>query len=725
MPDRASSTRADPPAASPRRLPTAREAALAWLHLAAVCAFAIAQPLLHQLGNAPAFFAAHDSTRWEVIGFGVVLAAGPPTILLALEVLAGLAWPPARRITHRVLMALALALFVLQHLQALPTVAAFVVAIIVGAGLCAIYVQERWARSMASVLAIAPALFLLLFVFASPVKKLTLESTAQAFTTNGTSTPPIIFVQLDAFPLDGLLAPDGSIDATRYPNFARLAGTSTWYRNATTAHENTVLSVPSILDGRTPHGQPILADHPNNLFTLLGRAYHVDAYQSVTSLCPPALCTSPEDKSASSRLGLLADDTTVVYEHSILPHKIVETLPSITESWRDFRAAQRKPVPDPKTVGLVLSELAGGTRPQAFREMVARMKPEARPLLSYMHILLPHEPRQYLPSGREYQAGADLDPSLDGWPSFRDEFLSEQALQRSLLQNGFVDRLLGEMIDHLERVGMWNKAMVVLVADHGESFQRATHPVPEKLPGALSWRRAVTPQNVEHIAPVPLFVKYPGQTKGAADGRYVKTIDVLPTIAQTLGIRLPFHVDGSSLKDPAYHGHADVAVGSTAGGAVHIAIPELERRRQATRDREAALFGTGDGGPGLFGIGPAPELHGKALSDLRVVPGAGLTARLEHPRELAHVNLRTAAGIPADVTGFIDGGDPAGHDLAIAVNGRVVATGVSFAPIGQNRVSFSVMIPDSSLRQGANDVRVFEIASDASGTVLRRLPPAG
>ena len=40
----------------------------------------------------------------------------------------------------------------------------------------------------------------------------------------------------------------------------------------------------------------------------------------------------------------------------------------------------------------------------------------------------------------------------------------------------------------------------------------------------------MTRRNVEDIAPVPLFVKLPGQRRGRVVGRHVETIDVLPTI---------------------------------------------------------------------------------------------------------------------------------------------------------------------------------------------------
>src|SRR4051812_15425013 len=49
----------------------------------------------------------------------------------------------------------------------------------------------------------------------------TLPGTAeQAHSAEG--RPPVVFVVFDEFPADDLLRPNGSIDAERFPNFARL-----------------------------------------------------------------------------------------------------------------------------------------------------------------------------------------------------------------------------------------------------------------------------------------------------------------------------------------------------------------------------------------------------------------------------------------------------------------------------------------------------------------------
>ena len=68
-------------------------------------------------------------------------------------------------------------------------------------------------------------------------------------------------------------------------------------------------------------------------------------------------------------------------------------------------------------------------------------------------------------------------------------------------------------------------ALVIVTADHGVSFRREVRGVTR-----LSL-------NMADIAAVPLFVKYPGQTRGRTDRRAASVIDVLPTIADVLEIR--------------------------------------------------------------------------------------------------------------------------------------------------------------------------------------------
>jgi hypothetical protein len=145
---------------------------------------------------------------------------------------------------------------------------------------------------------------------------------------------------------------------------------------------------------------------------------------------------------------------------------------------------------------------------------------------------------------------------------------------------------------------------------------------------------------------------------------------------------------------------------------------EWERRRAALLQRKIRIFGDGADGPlRLFRIGPDQDLLFKPLSGFNVTNASG--ASFVAPDEFRHVDLRSPT-IPAQVTGHLNG-IPTGRDLAIAVNGKIEATTVSFHLATSKDVIFSAMVPESSFRQGANRVEVLEIEP---GGGLRRLGSA-
>ena len=78
----------------------------------------------------------------------------------------------------------------------------------------------------------------------------------------------VVMVVFDEFSGTTLLNDRMEIDARRFPQFARLAKTSTFYRNATTVHPRTNVAVPAILSGRFPETDlpPLAANYPGNLF---------------------------------------------------------------------------------------------------------------------------------------------------------------------------------------------------------------------------------------------------------------------------------------------------------------------------------------------------------------------------------------------------------------------------------------------------------------------------
>jgi hypothetical protein len=661
------------------------------LELSVLCGFAFAQPLFDLLGRNPEFFAVRGSPSGDIVLFAVALVLLPPLLLTAVEAVVGLAGARVRDAVHAVFVGLLGALIAIQVVKRIGSLpAALDLALALAAGLALAWVlvvrRARLAHTFVTVLSPAPVVFLLLFLLGSGVTQLVLPEDAKVAAPIERRGAPVVMVVFDEFPLTSLLDRDGRIDAVRYPNFATLAGRSTWYSHATTVFDSTTHAVPAILDGRRPRegSLPTLARHPNNLFTLLGQSYRFNVSEEATHLCPAKLCPNALQPGVGRRMRELSLDSGIVYAHLVLPAAFEDSVPSIAEGWGDFGGGDAGDA--------VLALLGGGGRPARFEDWVRSIRPSSTPALNFKHVLLPHVPWQYLPDGHGYVRSSTRLPGLVREEAANDPFLIRQQYQRHLLQVGFSDRLLGRLIDRLRETGLWDRALVVVTADHGVSFR-----VGQKD------RRAVTPENVEDIAPVPLFVKAPGQRTGRVSTSPVETIDILPTIAGELGIDLPWPVDGRSAEGPAPAGRPAVDMLTRAWQPLRLDAAELERRTRAAVARKVRFFGSGSDGPGLYAVGAHQELLGRPVSALGAVDGGGATAAIDVASALADVDL--SRELPAQLTGRISGAGPGRHDLAFAVNGRVVTVSQSFPWEGQE--GFSALVPPDAFRAGRNPVEVF------------------
>src|SRR5690606_1302822 len=144
-----------------------------------------------------------------------------------------------------------------------------------------------------------------------------------------TKPAPVVMVVFDEFPTGSLMKPDGQIDATRYPAFADLASSSTWYRNASAAGAYTPLAVPSIFTGIPPNHDnlPIAADHPRSIFTLLGGSYELRVMEAATKICPDQLCPPEDNATKEGSTDDLFSDLFVVSKYLLLPDTMTRNLP--------------------------------------------------------------------------------------------------------------------------------------------------------------------------------------------------------------------------------------------------------------------------------------------------------------------------------------------------------------------------------------------------------------
>ncbi len=677
-------------------VPQRRPLLVAWAHLAVLWAFAFAQPLLDVLGDSPEFFVARGNTRGDILVLTFALVLVPPTVLVLVEALLVRA-PRVRAAVHLAFVAVLTAAIALQVLKSLfggiGAAPAFVGALVLGAAGALLYARSQGVRSILTVLAPVPAVVIALFLLISPVSELILpQKEVSAAGLEGGSGAPVVMVVFDEMSGASLLDRNGRVDAGRFPHIAELARRSTWYRNATTVDYATQRAVPALLTGTRPPGDslPIASDHPRNLFTMLGERYRLDVHEAATQLCPERLCGERERAGEEDRLRSLADDLSVVSLHLLLPNELADDLPAVDATFQGFRDTGDSSAADRGAASVPDAAFRG--RPALWSRFLERLGAGGtRPQLHFLHIALPHWPYQYLPSGQEYSSDTSHIPGIDGSSWTSNDALIRQAYQRYLLQLGYVDRLVGRLLARLDATGTWDRSLVVVAADHGVSF-RPRQP-----------RRYATRRNFPDIASVPLFVKAPGQDRGRVDDSPAETVDVLPTIADLLGLDTGWRFDGRSVR----HGAGDrPTVAVLSGAEYRKPFAEFQRMRDREVTRRIGLFGSGADAGRLYSTGSYPELLGRRPGDLPAGAAGSARAEVDDLPLLAHVNP-AAALIPALASGSIEGSMSPGTPLALALNGRIRAVTEAYEQEG--RLRFSALLPPDAFRRGANRLAVYSV----------------
>lgn len=691
------------------------------LHVFVLSAFALAQPLYDLLARGPEFFLLRRSGAVDVsltvLAFSLVL----PGLLLAAEAAAGLLAPAARRMAHGLLVAGLAGLVVLPALGS-AGMAAVPLALGVGTLFAIAYARLAPVRLFLTVLTPAVVVFPALFVYRTWGLLAPVEGAWTAGAAPAKQLAPVVMIVLDEMSLSSLVDDRGGIDAEHYPHFARLARDSTWYRNATTVASVTQAAVPALLTGRY-HGPEAVADpsiRARNLFTLLAPSHALRVSETYVPYCPPSLCGEARDDGAPwRRRGEMLADLWTLALRSVLPRELWAWLPPIAYESVLLQDAGTDAVhADDRRTGKddSLADLA--YRRTMFSQFVDDVRPSTRPGLHYLHIMLPHEPSVYLPSGTICRGGRRREPWR--WPA--SEEVVATAYARHLLQVAYVDTMLGRLTERLRRAGLWESTLLVVTADHGVSFN----------PG--DFRRALSPTNYCDILRVPLFVKAPHQRAGRVDDRNVESVDVLPTMADLLGVPIPWVVDGGSLADatglPRPH---KTVLGPFAyeedplfrNGARFVPPPDLpivcadvERKRRWLDVTEGAWR------PGRARFDAATVgLIGRRLGDVEIGGRSEVTGRLSGP-ERSWRTPRAEGVLPCVVSGWVVGPDGKAPErtVAVALNGTIWAVARTVPGSGA-QASFTAIVPERAFRLGRNDVELFLVSADASPR-LEVLPPA-
>ena len=302
-----------------------------------------------------------------------------------------------------------------------------------------------------------------------------------------------------------------------------------------------------------------------------------------------------------------------------------------------------------------------------------------QPVFLYVHTMDSHSPylppppfdRKYEPHPEPGRAAAE--PSDYKVPLDRDRIVAQY--------DGTVaygDQQFGRFLQGLRERGLYDSALVVFVADHGEEF--------------LDHRGWVHGHTLfDELVRVPLVVKYPGRREaGRRVASQVQLIDVLPTILKSQGMVPAVGIAGHPLEE-SFDGKAPQRVGGARdevpgvrrvrrphqrGQVRALPVPGAERaavrpaRRSAREPRPRARVepggpgaeadGRSGGRPGRLPL-PAARRRRRAATSCGCGPRAGSTsssgvgldsterAEVLEDGQLLALTLRPHAGRPREV----------------------------------------------------------------------------
>lgn len=348
------------------------------------------------------------------------------------------------------------------------------------------------------------------------------------------SKPDVILISIDA-----LAAADAGVcgpGPTLMPRLRQLAGGATCFSrfyasaNFTTPTTSTIetgllpwshlatqiaAKLPATLRDQTVAAQLRGAGYRNHFITdnLLASPLHHGSW--------PAF---DDQRFASSLLRNRMREALTIFADTSLP-LVIDSIVSFVGAFDSYVHAANNPYDSARVYGAVPDMLAAGPGP-AF---------------VWAHTMPPHAP--YLPpkSTRHHLLPAG---ELERWHEFLEENTPYGAKAQPWVDKHRLryresimaaDESLGQLLDELQRLGRLDQALVVVTADHGESFER-------------NFIGHAGPLLHDAVIRIPLVVKLPGQKLGRVVEQPVSQADLAPTLLDLAGAAPLPRTDGRSLR---------------------------------------------------------------------------------------------------------------------------------------------------------------------------------
>ena len=664
---------------------------LTYLSLSTV---AIAQPILDLYGNNTTVFSAAKLSRLEVSLFLAVVVFVPAVLALCLDRVSMGFGSKVNEATRLVIISGFSFLFGFAtarwaHLDS--NLAAFALAILFAIAIPYAYDNYKsireWSRwlSVVSVAVLGGALLQL-----QPILLETQGAASDAIIGNQDIT--VLQIVLDEFPLYSLLGSDGRINAERFPGFAALAESATWYRNSVAVSNFTHQAVPAILTSSFPvaDGGPFLAQYPKNIFTLFGGKTTVGGIEPVTSLCPRKVCGTESAANGifdARRFGYFIRDAGYVYGQRVLPRLMRKYVPSIEGTWGGFGAVADK-FKDSFDVGAL-------TQVDAIARGVQDLVADPNPRVQVIHALVPHAPWRLTADGRV----APLSPSI-GTSNPESEDGVRDTYQTFLHQLGAADAEIMSVIDVLKKNNRWDTTLLVVTADHGISFLPT---LPQRHTDFIDAEQA------DDIFRIPTFIKYPEQTSGSISDCAISNLDLLPTIVAVMETSTEWKFDGLSLSKSCPVDRTRRVVSATGEESVLSTGFESSLGRSEYYDSLVSNIGPMQQ---VSAVGNSASLIGRKIS--AASPDVLATSwTLKQKNMFNNVQTTRGSKVPSLITGVVSLKDSVdeGVEGIIAIDG--IAAGVIAELSGSmGEVPYTAVLDYSLLTKGDHVVELFIRNSD-------------
>jgi len=202
--------------------------------------------------------------------------------------------------------------------------------------------------------------------------------------------------------------------------------------------------------------------------------------------------------------------------------------------------------------GFAIYDAAAGEDREIAERVKGVLQSDSEPWFVFVHLMSPHFEYDPPPEYRNYDRYPDavsITPS--NWTKICNMEIpfSERDLRHNIaLYDGeiaYTDRLIGRLMDKLEKQGLKERTIVVISADHGEEFLEHG-----KVAHGTSLHR--------ELIRVPLVFSGPRLRKSGKVAELAQNIDIFPTLARLCGLEPPPTLQGIDLSAAARGKHHKV-----------------------------------------------------------------------------------------------------------------------------------------------------------------------